>query len=368
MSDAPMQNSGISAALYARLAELFARARAPRADGLAASGFVDPDARPDLESWKPVGELPEHLVDRSATADSARFCVFDGRAYVGLRGASYTNWERRRLAQTRQPLTIVLNGFETIDVAYDFDGRAGWTYFPVELPTALACGEIRSVEIERDGRPLLSCFVSEDVGARNYLANLWHVSAAGRLSGAAGGAASNVPVEIRIAERSEWTVTSAAVDPRRPPVFEFDLAPYCAGGALVEISVFNPATGSEAQRSPMGVFARGPEHFLLANPLISDGKCRAVLIFRKGVRSRRLSLAYARHVTPDIVARVDLEDASDAWFDGGDNSFVVNLDTLASGEVLILDEDGTLLGELPPLIQILNFAESCARRTRAPNG
>ena len=364
MSDPGRDDRG-AGDLYARLAALFARATAAQTHGLVASGFADPAARPDLEAWKPVGELPEHLIDRGATAGSARFCVFDGRAYIGVRGSGYSNWERRRLADTRQPVTLILNGFAAAEVAYDFAGRTGWTYFPTELPAALAGGEIRSVEIERDGKLLLSCFVSEDPGARNYRANLWHVSAAGRLSGAAGGATSNVPVEIRIGETSGWTITSAAADPHRPPVFEFDLAPYCAGGSLVEVCVFNPATGAEATRSPVGVFARGPEHFLLANPKIADGKCRAVLISLKEGRRRRLSLAYARHVTPEIVAKVDLEDAAEAWFDGGDNSFVVALDVLDSGEVLIFDEDGTALGELPPLPQILDFAQSCGRRPAA---
>ena len=361
----PVQDDRSTGDLYARLAALFARATAAQTQGLAASGFADPAAHPDLEAWKPVGELPEHLIDRGAAAGSARFCVFDGRAYIGVRGSGYSNWERRRLADTRQPLTLILNGFAAAEVTYDFDGRAGWSYFPAKLPAALAGGEIRSVEIELDGRLLLSCFVSEDSGARDYRANLWHVSAAGRLSGAAHGATSNVPVEIRIGETRAWTMTSAAADPHRPPVFEFDLSPYCAGGSLVEVCVFNPATGAEATRSPVGVFTRGPEHFMLANPKVSGGKCRAVLVSLKEGRRRRLSLAYARHVTPEIVAKVDLEDAPEAWFDGGNNSFVADLDVLASGEVLICDEDGTLLGELPPLPQILDFTQSCGRRTPA---
>lgn len=344
------QIKALPADLYTRLAQALDRAlAAPPGD---ASGFVDPAPRDDPGAFHPLGDLPEHLFDRGALLGLAKFCLFDGRAYAGVRSGAFTEYERRKLAGTLQPLTLVFNGCEAVETAYTFDGRAGWLCLSVEVPESL--GAIRTVEIERDGQLLFSGKVCE--GSRDYRAGLWLINAAGRLAGAVHGAATDVAVKIQVGSKTAWTITNPPAEAGRPRPFELDLAAFCADGALTKISVFNPATGTEAARSPVGVFACQGIHFLLAHPRIEDGMCRAVLMFWKDGRRHRLSLAYAEDLTLEEVARVDGPDPDDARFEGGDNSFVLSLDLLATGEVMILGENGSVLGKLPPLAQIMALA------------
>lgn len=342
--------------LYDRLAQALERAAAAPADDGLVSGFVDPAPRDDPGTWRPQGELPEHIFDRKAVEGAAKFCLFDGRAFVGVCGGVFTEFERRKLANTVQPLTLVFNGSQALEIAHPFDGRAGWICFPVDIPEGLAALRMRSVEIERDGKLLLSQNIDEDMGSRNYRAGIWLVNAVGRLSGAVNAAASEVAVEIRIGDSSAWTITNPPVEAGRPRPFEFDLAPACADGRLIKVSVFNPATGTEAARSPIGVFASQGAHFVFAHPRIADGKCRAVLLLWKDGRRRRLTLGYAEDLTLDEIAKVDLDDPAATRFEGGDNSFVLDLDVLRTGEVMILDEDGSVIGKLPPLDRIMALA------------
>jgi tetratricopeptide (TPR) repeat protein len=51
-----------------------------------------------------------------------------------------------------------------------------------------------------------------------------------------------------------------------------------------------------------------------------------------------------------------VEDEAAARFEGGDNSFVADLELLRGGAIIIEDESGSVLGKLPPLEQILAFA------------
>lgn len=342
------------ASLYDRLLRALDGALAAPASDLQPSGFVDPAQQADPGAWQPMGELPEHLFDRRTIADAAKFCVFDGRAYVGVRGGAFTEFERRKRAGTTQFLTLILNGSQAIEASYPYDGRGGWSCFPVDIPSEL--GAVRAIEIERDGALLLSRKVGEDPAARDYRATVWLINAAGRLSGAVNDAASDVVVEMRIDGVPGWAITNAPAETGRPRPFEFDLASRCTDGRLVKLSVLNPASGSEAARSPLGVFASDGAHFLFARPRIADGKCRAVLLHWKGGKRARLTLAHARDMTLDEVARVDLDDPPEARFEGGDNSFALDLDLLRAGNVAILDEDGSMLGKLPPLDQIMAFA------------
>ncbi|HWA91124.1 MAG TPA: sulfotransferase [Rhizomicrobium sp.] len=354
MSQLQMRRPASSADLYARLALALERAVAEPADAVRASGFVDPAPQDDPGIFRPPGELPEHLFDAGAVEGGAKFCLFGGRAYVGIRGGALTEFERHKRANTVQPLAIVFNGTHAVEIAYPFDGRAGWTCFPVELPAAL--GRVTAVEIERDGKLLFSRNVAEDPGRPDYRAGLWLINAAGRLSGAVNGASCDVAVEIRLGGRSHWAISNPPPEAGRPRPFEFDLAPFCSDGLLQKVSVVNPATGAEAARSPVGVFASRGAHFLFAHPEIADGTCRAVLLHWKDGRRRRLSLHYAEDLTLDEVARVDLDDPAEARFEGGDNSFVLDLEILRSGEVMILDEEGAMLGKLPPLRRIMALA------------
>ncbi|HEX4862169.1 MAG TPA: hypothetical protein VFV07_13110 [Rhizomicrobium sp.] len=347
MSVLPARTRALSADLYARLAELLARAK-PLAGP---SFFVDPDAQADGSLWRPLGELPEYIFDRRALDGAADFRLFGGRAYVGVNGSRFTEWERKRLAGTRQTLTVILDGTATFEVAFDFDGRAGWLLLPLDIPAA----GVNAVEIERDGTLLFSAFVREDAAARDYRPIVWHLNARGRLSGAAMGASGEVPVEIRVDGKPEWILTGAAEEAGKPSTFEFDTAPCCAGGRVAAIGVFNPATGAEAARSPLGVFASGENHFLLADPWVSDEACRAVLMHWKDGRRCALTLARRRSGGLETLAQVDIEDASHARFDGRRNSFSLGLDVLGEGGIVILDEDGTELGTLPMLAEILDF-------------
>jgi hypothetical protein len=350
MSALPVTPRAPSAGLYGRLADLFRSAATSAPPSSLASGFVDCDRPADL--WHPLGELPEHLTGGDVPEGAAKFCVFGGCGWIGMHGSRFSDRERQILANTQQMLTVTFNGVETLDASYVFDGRPRWTFFPVALPHGLASGDLRAVEIERDGQLLLSSFVSEDAAAANYQANLWLMNSRGRLSGAVRGAACDVPVEIRIGAKREWTLTGPTADPAKRP-FEFDLAPWCAEGALVPVSVFNPTTGAEAQRSPIGVFASGGNHFLFADPQISGEACRAVLMFWKDGRRRSLSLA-----TAGAVAAVNLDDAIGRRFDGGNNSFSLSLEIIRAGGVRILDEDGEMLGILPSLPEILEFTRA----------
>ncbi|MBV9992172.1 MAG: hypothetical protein JOZ72_12885 [Alphaproteobacteria bacterium] len=339
-----------AADLYTRLAQALDRAlAAPETGG---SGFVDPAPRVDPGIFRPAGELPEHLFDRNAIQGLAKFCLFDGLGYAAIRSGAFTEFERRKLANTIQPLTLVFSGSQTVETAYPFDGRAGWICIPVEVPEAL--GAAATVEIERDGQLLFSGSVRQ--GTRDYRAGLWLVNAAGRLLGAVHGADSDVAVKVQVDDRTAWTIANPPAETGRPRTFELDLAPFCADGRVARVSVFNPATGVEAARSPVGVFASHRTHFLIARPRIENGMCRAVLMFWKDGRRQRLSLAYAEDLTLDVVAKADLPDPDDASFEGGDNSFALGLDVLGTGEVMILGEDGQVLGKLPPLAQILGLA------------
>ena len=347
MSLLPARTRALSGDLYARLAELLARA-SPLAGP---SGFADPDAQTDGGLWRPLGELPEHVFDRRALDGAADFRLFGGRAYVGVNGSRFTEWERKRLAGTRQTLTVILDGTGLVEIAYDFDGRAGWLLFPLDGQVTA----VKAVEIERDGKLLFSAFVREDAAARDYKPIVWHLNARGRLSGAAMGASAEVPVEIRVDARREWILTDAAEEAGKPSTFEFDAASCCIPGRISAIGVFNPATEVEAVRSPLGVFASGENHFLLADPWVSDEACRAVLMHWKDGRRRALTLARRRSDGLETLAQVDIEDASHARFDGRRNSFSLGLDVLGEGGIVILDEDGIELGHLPALAEILDF-------------
>jgi hypothetical protein len=347
MSTLPAQTPALSADLYARLAELLARA-APLAGP---SGFADPDAPADSGLWRPLGELPGHIFDRRTLEGTADFRLFGGRAYVGVNGSRFTEWERKRLAGTRQTLTVILDGMTTVEVAFDFDGRAGWLWLALDIPTAC----VEAAEIERDGRLLFSAFVREDTAARDYNPAVWHLNARGKLSGAAMGASGEVPIEIRVDGRREWILTGAAEEAGKPSTFEFDAASCCGGERIAAIGVFNPATGAQAARSPLGVFASGENHFLLADPWVSDEACRAVLMHWKDGRRCVLTLARRQDGGLERLAQVDIEDARHARFDGRRNSFSLGLDVLGRGGIVILDEDGTELGHLPRLCEILDF-------------
>lgn len=347
MSTLPAQTSALSADLYARLAELLARAT-PLAGP---SGFADPDAPADAGLWRPLGELPGHVFDRRALEGAADFRLFGGRAYVGVNGSRFTEWERKRLAGTRQTLTVILDGMTTVEVAFAFDGRAGWLWLALDVPAA----GVKAAEIERDGRLLFSAFVREGAAARDYKPIVWHLNARGRLSGAAMGASAEVPVEIRIDGRREWILTGAAEEAGKPSTFEFDAASCCGEGRIAAIGVFNPATEIEAARSPLGVFVSGENHFLLADPWVSDEACRAVLMHWKDGRRCVLTLARRQDSGLERLAQVDIEDARHARFDGRRNSFSLSLDVLGRGGIVILDEDGIELGTLPRLSEILDF-------------
>ena len=80
-----------------------------------------------------------------------------------------------------------------------------------------------------------------------------------------------------------------------------------------------------------------------------------MLICWKDGRRRALTLARRRGEALDTLARVDIEDSDQARFDGRRNTFALDLDVLGQGGILILDEDGTELGQLPPLAEILEF-------------
>jgi DNA-binding transcriptional ArsR family regulator len=349
---APAKTRSLSTDLYTRLAGLLAQAK--KLAG--ASGFTDPDAQDDAGLWRPLGELPAHIFDRNCLENAAGFCLFGGRAYVGVNAGRLTEWERARLAGTRQSLTVILNRMAAFEVAYDFDGSAGWLWFPLDIPAM----EIGAVEIERDGKLLFSAFVREDKPARGYRPMVWHLNARGKLAGATMGASHEVPIEIRVDGKSEWILAAAAGEAEKPATFEFDAAPCCTEGRIAKIALFNPATGAEALRSPLGVFVSGENHFLFADPWVSDEACRAVLTFWKDGRRRALSLARRKSGTLEPLARVDIEDASHARFDGRHNTFSLSLDVLGEGGILILDEDGTELGVLPTLAEILDFVRRIA--------
>ncbi len=348
MSRFPVRPLPPSAGLYARLEELFRRAATQPATSLA-SGFVNPERHGEKDLWRPLGELPPHLIEGGLMNGAARFCVFGGRAWIGIRGSHFTDRERQKLAHTKQTLTITLNGVESFEVSYVFDGRARWSFFPAALPDGFAARDVHAVEIERDGKLLLSAFASEDADARNYQSNVWLINSNGRLSGSVHGAASDVPVGLSIDGKSEWTFTNPGTDPAKRP-FEFNLAPWCADGALVCASVFNPATDRKAQRSPLGAFACDGRHFLFADPHISGNAFRAVLMFWKDGRRRPLKLAAA-----GATVEVNLQDLPSSRFDGGNNSFSMDLGVVGAGGVAILDDDGAEIGKLPPLPQILEF-------------
>jgi hypothetical protein len=349
MSVSTAKARALSTDLYARLAELLAHVDETPRTG--ASGFSDPDAQRDLGLWRPLGELPTHVFDRRALDGAAGFHLFGGRAYLGANNSRLTEWERKRLAGTRQTLTVILDGAVTVEAAYHYDGRAGWFWFPLDMPVA----GVKAVEIERDGKLLFSAFVAEDAAARDYTPIVWHLNARGKLTGAARGAAREAPVEIRIDGRRDWVLTSPAAEAGKPSTFEFDTARHCGEGRIAVIAIFNPATGVQAQRSPLGVFACGETHFALADPRISNESCSAVLICWKDGRRRALTLARRRGEALDTLARVDIEDSDQARFDGRRNTFALDLDVLGQGGILILDEDGTELGQLPPLAEILEF-------------
>src|ERR1700679_3311791 len=183
----------------------------------------------------------------------AGFPLFGGRAYAGVNNSRLTEWERKRLAGTRQTLTVILDGTVTVEAAYHYDGRAGWFWVPLDMPVR----GVKAVEIERDGNLMFSAFVAEDAAARDYTPIVWHLNARGKLTGAARGAAQEVPVEIRIDGRRDWVLTSPAAEAGKPSTFEFDTARHCGEGRIAVVAIFNPATGVQAQRSPLGVFACG---------------------------------------------------------------------------------------------------------------
>jgi hypothetical protein len=344
--------------LYARIAEAFENSIESSDQQIRVSGFVDPSVDQSRGSWRPHGEFPENIFGGKADTRSVRVCLFGAHIYVALHGRAFTEFERGRLANTVQPLTLILNGRETIQASFCSDGRSGWSCFRTEIPIQLAHETVRSIEIDHDGKLLFSRFLGQSSDTKDYRATVWAVNSSGKLSGGVTGAGCDVPIEIGVGDRVSWTITVPPLEPGRPRRFEFDLRPACKEGSLIDVSVRNPETGTEAACSPIGVFASQGEHFLIANPSISDGRCSAVLVSVSENRRRSLSIGDVTRPTMELVCRADREDSASARFDGAHNTFDLDIARLQAGGLVILDEAEKIIGELPTFDQIADLADS----------
>jgi tetratricopeptide (TPR) repeat protein len=352
MSTVPARDTDSNAS--AAVAAAFEAALSEPASGLG-SGFVDPAPGP-VPEWTPIGELPERLAGPGPLGD-ARFCLTGDQAVIGLRGARFTDGERAKRPGTRQSVSIVLNGMEAIDVSYEYDGRADWTCVSFALPAEIV-GEIHAIEIEEDGRLLLSRLVASQPGDE-WNAKVWFVSPRGVLMGGVTGANGGVALAVHVNAQRDWTLTGEPAAADRPRPFEFNVAPHCGDGAIAKVSVADPVSGREVDRSPVGVFVSGGRHFLLANVRIADSMCRATLLSWQGGKRQQLFLARHDGPEPEIVCPVNGEDEPAFRFDGGHNSFAIPVDLLRSEDVLILGEDRATIGKLPAWLRILEFAHGC---------
>jgi hypothetical protein len=308
-----------------------------------------------MDTWQPVGTYPDRIVGERDSDSIARFCIFEGKAFVGvLGGGGYSQWGRRTFARTQQFLTVIVNGNIAIDASYEYDGRSGWTVFPLNLAPFLAPDAIRAVEIEKDGKLLFSQLVPDRPLATKNRPGIRRINAKGTLVGSIGGTDTDLPIEIRVNDKIEWALTSPPITPGAHRNFEFDFAQYCDGPFPVRISVRNATTSSEGYCSPVCAFASNGQHFLFANPQLSRRSLRATLLSWKDGKRRSLTLARREGKAFGAVCRVDQEDSQDFRFDQGRNSFHASLDFL-SGEVFVLDDDGSAVGRLPSIKQVLDL-------------
>ncbi|MGD0189804.1 MAG: hypothetical protein ABSD74_03580 [Rhizomicrobium sp.] len=319
------------------------------------SGFTAAWSGDDPGMWRPLGEYPQRIVDTTSVGSLARCCVFDSRVFVGvLGGGGLTQWGRRTFAQTEQSLTVVLNGHDAVDARYQYDGRAGWTIFPLPLPTSLRADAVTAIEIARDGKLLLSQSIHRQTAATSFRPRIRRVNARGTLLGAVPGVSVDVPVEITVDNQVEWALTTAPANPDAPRQFEFDFSRFCSDAMAMRIQVRNPATGVDASGSPVCVFGAGTEHFLFANPRRADDRIVATLLSWKDGKRRPLSLARRIGSRLDIICHVDMDDGQAFRFENAKNTFAADIACLQD-DVLIVADEKNVLAALPPLQQLFEL-------------
>jgi hypothetical protein len=338
--------------LYQRLDDLVSSMPSRDSGTSLSSGFT----RQSLDEpgmWQPLGEYPPRIIDSAAIGALARCCVFGERVFIGvLGGGGLTPWGRRTFARTEQALTVVFNGQEAVDALYQYDGRSGWTVFPLSLPDSLRADAITAVEIERDGKLLLSQSLTADTAVKNVRPRIRRVNAKGTLLGAVPGVNADVPVEVMVGDRVDWVLTTAPATSDAPRQFEFDFARHCNASAVARILVRNAGSSDEAQGSPICVFGSGRDHFLFANPRRSGDRFAATLLSWKDGKRRPLKLACRKDGQLEIICRADLDDEAGFRYENGRNTFVADMASL-QGEVLIVTDENSVLTALPPLQQLL---------------
>jgi len=345
--------------LYARFSEELRTIADGKYPASRASGFSNSrEEAVEVAGWQPVGTLPDRFVDRKALNKSASFQLIGRLGCLGIRDGGFTqNWERRVFANTEQRLTVILNGRAAVDVSYFYDGREGWSYAPVRLPASLPADDLEAVEIENNGRLLLSEWVSKRVAVSDYDAKIGFVSTDGVVVGAATAGPESeeeVLVELTVDGVAVHAMTEGAFFAEPFRRFACDVSAFCRDGGLTKVSLKNLVTGAEGRRSPLGVFRSQEKYFFVANPRVRDGQYRLTLRMHKPGANNSLSLAAHDGTALQILCEVDQPDEEDFSFLGRTNSFQLPVAAMKGARILIVDENSEVVGELPPIDELLS--------------